>query len=103
MGIDADLAACRAAEQFVDRNAECFAFDIPQGHVDAAESAGQDGAAAVEGVAVYGLPVMHDLTRVFANEIVPDFLHGRRARLRSAFDDWLAQADDARVGMHLQE
>ena len=58
MRVDADAVARRAAEQFVDRDAERLALDVPQRHVDAAEGAGEDRAAAIEGVAVDRLPVV---------------------------------------------
>ena len=76
VGVDADPPPGRAAEQLVDRHAERLALDVPEGHVDAAQGAGQDRAAAVEGVAVDRLPVMDDLARVLADQVRLDLLDG---------------------------
>ena len=54
-------------------------------------------------MAVDGLPVMHHLARVFANQVGRDLLDGRGAGDGPAFENGLAQADDAGVGMHLEE
>ena len=80
MGVDADPVARRAAEQLVDGHAQGLALDVPEGHVDAAQGAGQDRAAAVEGVAVDRLPVVDDLARVLADEVGLDLLDRRRRR-----------------------
>ena len=104
VGVDADPVARRAAEQLVDRHAQRLALDVPQGHVDAAQGAGQDRPAAIEGVAVDGLPVMHHLARVLADQVRLDLLdRPSRTVMRPALDDRLAQADDAGVGVDLQE
>src|SRR4029077_21080571 len=60
-------------------------------------------AAAVEGVAIDRLPVMSDLAGVFADEVGLDLLDGRGDCFGPTFDDWLAEADDAGVGVDLQK
>ena len=103
MGVDAHPLPRRAAEQLVDRHAQRLALDVPQGHVDAAQGAGEHRAAAIEGVAVDRLPVMDHLARVFAHQVRLDFLDGGRDGRRPALDDRLAQPDDPGIGVHLQE
>ena len=101
--VDADAVARRSAEQFVNRHAQRLALDVPQRLIDAAERAGQDRAAAIERVAVDGLPVMHHAARIFADQVRLDLLDGFGAGERAAFGDGLAQADDAGVGVDLQK
>ncbi len=101
--IDADAFARRPAKQLVDRNAEGFAFDVPQRLIDAAEGTGQNRPAAIERVFVNRLPVMHHAARIFADEIRLDFLDSLRTGQRAAFGDGLAQSDNARIGVDLEE
>src|SRR5207249_1803256 len=75
----------------------------PQGDVDAAQGAGKDRTAPVEGVAVDRLPVMDDLPRVLADQVRLDLPDGRLHRLSTALDDGLAEADDVGVGVDLQK
>ena len=80
-----------------------LAFDVPESLFDTAQHAGEDRAAAVERVTINGLPVMHNIARVFANQIRCDLLHSRGARLRAAFEDRFAKADDSGVRVDFQE
>jgi hypothetical protein len=58
---------------------------------------------AVERVPIDRLPVVHDPASVLADEIRLDLLHRRRDGERPALGHRLAEADDALVGVHLQE
>ena len=70
---------------------------------DAAERAGEDRAAAVEGVPVHGLPVVHDARGVLADQVGLQLRDGRGDGQRAPFEDRLAQADEAFVGVDLEE
>ena len=61
------------------------------------------GPATVEGVPVDGLPVVHDRPRVLADQVGLDLLDRGGDGLGSPLDDRLAEADDAGVGVDLQE
>ncbi len=101
--IDADTPSRRSAEKFVDGHAEGLALDVPQGLVDAAQRTGKQWPAAVEGMAIDGLPVMSDVTRILADKIRLDLANGGDASSGAAFEDRLAQTDDASVGVDLEE
>ena len=103
VGVNANAIAGGAAEEFVNGNAEQFAFDVPEGLFDAAERAGEDGAAAIERVAIDGLPMVDNVARIFADQVGFDFGHGGGARFGAAFGDGFAQADDAFVGVNLEK
>ena len=103
VGVDAHPPPRGAAQKLVHRNAERLALDVPEGHVDAAQGAGEDRPAPVEGVTVDRLPVVDDLARVLADQVGLDLLDGRRDRERAPLDDRLAQADDPGIGVHLEE
>ena len=103
VSIDPNAVARGSAQQFVNGDAERLALDIPERLVDPAESAGEDRAAAIESMPVNGLPVFGDRARIFADQVRLDFLDGFGARQRAAFGDGFAQADDAGVGVDLQE
>src|SRR5262249_13988183 len=72
-------------------------------NVDAAQRTGEDGAAAVEGVAVDGLPVMHHLAWVFADQIWLDLLDGGGGGQRPAFGGGVRAGGKARGGVDLWE
>jgi hypothetical protein len=103
VGVDSHPVAGRAAQQLVDGDAERLPLDVPQGLVDAAQGRRQDGAAAVERVAVDRLPVVDDAARVLPDQRRRDLLDRGPDGQRAAFDDGLAEADDPRVGVHLEE
>src|SRR5262249_16041146 len=48
----------RPVQKFVNRHAQCLAFDVPQRHVDAAQGTSQDWTSPVKRVPVDRLPVM---------------------------------------------
>lgn len=54
-------------------------------------------------MAVYGLPVVDDFARVFADEVGFDFLDGRLDGERAAFEERFAESDDAGVGVYFKE
>jgi hypothetical protein len=97
------LVAHQAAQQFVDRRAQDLALDVPQRLVDAGDRAHQDRAAAVEAGAVHGLPQVVDAGRVLPDQVGLEFLDRGFDGARAAFDDGLAPADDAFVGVDFQE
>ena len=103
MLVHADAVAGGAAEEFVDRNAQGLAGQVPQGLLDAAQGAGEDRAAAVEGVPVHGLPVMHDPGRVLADQVGFELGDGLGAGQGAALGDGLAQPDQAFIGVDLEE
>ena len=103
VGVDPNLVAGTASEKFVHRNAERLALNVPKGLVDAAQGRGQNRTSAIEGVPVDGLPVVHHPAWVLADEIGFNFFHGLGAGLCPAFGDGFSQADNARVGVNLQE
>src|SRR5581483_6411275 len=59
--------------------------------------------AAIEGMAIDGLPVMHHLSWIFADEIRLNFLDGFGAGFGPSFEDRLAQSGEAGVGVDLQK
>ena len=69
-GIDADAVAHLAAEQFVHRHAQGFALDVPQRLVDAGQGTHVDAAAPIEAAAVEHRPVVFDVARVLADQVV---------------------------------
>src|SRR5215510_4765491 len=103
MRVDADALARGAAQEFVNRDAEQFALDVPERLVNPGERARQNGPAAIEGVAIDRLPVMHNGARVFADQVRFHLLDRRGAGQRAAFGDRLAQAHDSGVGVNFQE
>jgi hypothetical protein len=103
VGVDAHLVARGAAEQLVDGHAEQLALDVPEGLLDAAQHAREDGSAAVERVPVNRLPVVHHVPRILADEVGLHLGDGRCAGLGAALENGVAGADDAGVGVHLEE
>ena len=79
MRVNADAIPRRPAEEFVDRHSERLPLDVPEGLIDAAQDAGEDRAAAIEGVAVDCLPMVRDGARVFADQVRLDFFDGSGA------------------------
>ncbi len=75
VGVDPDPVAGGAAHQLVHRDPEGLALDVPEGLVDPAQGAGEDGAAPVERVAVDGLPVVHHLAGILPDQVGGDLLH----------------------------
>src|SRR5262245_15383324 len=90
VGIYADAVARRSSKHFIDWDPEGFALDVPQRLFDPTEHARQDWPAAIKGVAIDRLPVMHDRPWVLADEIGRHLLHGRRTGLRPPLRDWFA-------------
>src|SRR5207248_8660550 len=77
--------------------------DVPHRLLDAAEGAGQDRAAAVEGMPVDRLPVVLDPARILPDQVFLDFLDSGLDRARPPLHHGLAVADQVAVGVHLQE
>ncbi len=101
--VNANTVAGGAAQQFIDGHAERLAFDVPKRLIDAAESAGENGAAAIKSVPVNGLPMFSNRARVFADKIWLDLLHCFRAGEGAAFGDGFAQAGNPGVGVDLEK
>jgi hypothetical protein len=87
----------------MDRLAERLALDVPQRLVDARDGAHVDGATAIEAAAIHDGPVVLDQEGILADQVVCQFVDGGLDGQRTAFDDRLAPADDALVGLDLQE
>ena len=103
MRVDSHPVTRWPAEQFVNRHAQRFALDVPQGLIDAAQRAGQDRAATIERMPINSLPVVHYAPRIFADQIRLYLFDGFGARERTALGDGLAQAHDACVGVDSQK
>ena len=69
-----DGVAYLAAEEFVDGHAGALAFDVPKGHVHAAENVVVDGAIAPVGAEMAALPEVFDLLGVLADEVRGEML-----------------------------
>ena len=79
-----------SAQQLVYRCIVVFAFNIPQRLIDARNGTHQYGSAAIEGPAIHGLPMFFDLQRVFADQVVRQFVHGRSYSVCPALKHWFA-------------
>jgi hypothetical protein len=103
MGIDANPMASRTAQQFVHGDAKQFALDVPQGHIDSADRAGQYGAATIESVTVHGLPVMGHGAGVLADQVSFQLLDSRCTSQRPPLDNRFAQPGDSCIGVNFQK
>src|ERR1044071_6649256 len=103
MSVKTDAIARGSAEQFVNRHAKKFSFDFSQRLLDAAQRAREQRTAAIERVAINRLPVMHDVARIFADEIRSNLFDGRGASFRAAFQHGFAQTDDSRIGVDFEK
>ena len=103
MRVDADAIARRTTEQFIHGHTHELTFDVPERLFDAAQRAGEDRTAAIERVTIDRLPVMHDVARIFADEIRRDLRNRFGASLGAPFGNRFAPADDAFVGVDLEE
>ena len=109
--IDADAFAARAAKQTVYRYAVKLAGDVPERHVDRRDDVQRrTTTAVVVGAVEHQLPHPVDLQGVLADDQLADAT-GDRVRRRHLHDRprdvrrrvRLADADDALVGVHLDE
>ncbi len=103
VGVNSHAVPRRSAKELVDRDSQCLALDVPQGHIYSRERRGQHRATSVEGVPINRLPVELHSPRVFPDQVGFHLADGFRGRLTSRLDNWLAQANDPRVGMDLEE
>ena len=71
--------------------------------LDPAQRAGQQRTAAIESVAVNGLPVMGDAPGVLTDQVGFELRDGLGAGLGPALKDRLAESDEPGVGMHLEK
>src|SRR5439155_5848036 len=67
-GITLYMAARESAKQVIDRHAQCFALDIPQGQVDRSQGIELLAPCRVKIAAEHRLPQMVDAHRVFADD-----------------------------------
>src|SRR5690606_9285141 len=76
VGVDADAVAELAAQELVDRHAQGFAFQIPQGDLDPGEGGDQgSGEAAIEDVApAQVLEDRVDLEGIAADKLAPQLV-----------------------------
>ena len=97
MSIQSCLVAHLAAEQFVDRDVEGFALDVPQRDVDRGNGAGDRAAGEVVG-AQHHVPMVLDREGIAADQILAVFHDGRGGGFELPPGAGLADAGDARVG-----
>src|SRR3954454_10257581 len=74
VSVYSNAVARRSAQQLVHWHAEGLALDVPQGLVNAAEGAGENRPAPIEGVPVNRLPMFSDWPRIFAHQVRLNFL-----------------------------
>ncbi len=103
MGIDSHSIARGAPQQLIDGHSQGLALDVPQRLLDATQGAGKDWATPVEGVSIEGLPVVDHVARVLADQVRSHFGNGGGTGFGTAFGDGLSQADDALIGVNLEE
>ena len=103
LAVALDAVARGPAQKVIDRHPQRLALDVPHRDVDRAQRRREDDVAAIERVPVDRLPVMCRPARVLADQVGLDLLdrghHGGDAALYRA----LADADDTRIGVHLDE
>ena len=92
-GITLDVVARESAQQFVNRDPERLALDVPQRQVQRAESVELFASRRVKISAEHGLPKMVDPRRILADQHTGALLHRIPA---AAFAD----PGDAGVGFH---
>src|ERR1700722_20801793 len=98
MAIEPGLSPYLATKQFVDRNVEELALDVPQRDVDRRHRAGDRAAGEVIG-AQHHVPVMLDREWVFAYEVVAILGDRGGGGFQLAPGARLAQSDDAGIGV----
>ena len=106
MHVEAHPIARGASEQAVDRQAGCFALDVPQGHIDGADGRHRIRAPSEQTAAEHVLPVQFDLQGVLAHEILGEIVDGSQcgeglAAGRAAGGVQLADAHDPLIRVHL--
>ncbi len=101
-GIDPHLVPDAAAQQLVHRHAEGLALDVPQGDVHRRDGGHDDRTPEILG-AVEILADVLNTEGVLADEIGLEFFNGGRRGAEEAPVARLAQADDAGVGVDLDE
>ena len=100
--IDSDAVAGGSSQQLVDRDAVDLSLDVPERLIDPTQDRRLDGAPAVEGAAMDGLPVVHDPAGILAHQIVTDLQSPGGAGLRVVLEH-LAPTHDTGVGGDLDE
>ena len=90
-------------QQLIDGHSQGLTLDVPQRLLDATQGAGKDWATPVEGVSIEGLPVVDYVARVLADQVRSHFGNGGGTGFGTAFSDGLSQADDAVIGVNLEE
>ena len=102
--VHADAVAHGAAEQFVDRDAERLAQDVPAGLLDAGDRAHADHAQSPEGLPVELLIEVLDAGRVLADQHGLEILDGADDGARFPFERRFAPAGEAvLIGFHFDE
>ncbi len=99
-GVDANLFADRATQEFVDRDSARLSGYVPERLVDAGDGARENGAAVVVAYRGQGLPDPLDCERILTHELVPKFADGRFHRADARLGSGLAPADDALVSLN---
>ncbi len=102
-GVDTNAITALSAKQLVDRYAESLALDVPQRLIDAGERTHVQAAATIEAGAIHHCPMVFDLMRVLADQIICQFIDLRRDGGGTALQYRLAPAGNALIGVDFQE
>ncbi len=104
MGVEPRLVSDRAAEQLIDGHTQALALDVPERDVDRGDGAGNGGAREVMR-ALHHVPVVLDVARGLADEVLAEFSDGGGARLDMPPGTGFADAGNAdiRLDAHEQE
>ena len=101
--VDLESVAAGAAQQFIDRNPERLALDVPESLIDAGDGAHDLRAAAVEAAPVHHLPDVLNAGGVLAGDQPAELLHAGAHRIGTPLDNRLSPAGNSFVGVDLQE
>src|SRR5690606_2527425 len=85
------------------RHIEEFSFNVPKCMVYPTKCTGQYGTSAVKRVSVDCLPVMHNVSWIFPNQVRLNFLDCRLNGKRPSLQQRFAEADDPNICMDFQE
>ena len=97
-GIHPHFVAYRPAEELVDWDAQCLAFNVPEGLLDSRYRGHFDGPAAVKATSVEDLEEVFDITGIVSDDEVAHFFDARGDGCGFAFDDGFAPTRVAAFG-----
>ena len=101
--VQPDLVAREASEQLVDRNAQLFALEVPERHVDPGEGRAGSDPAPVEAAAVTHLPDVFDPVCILPDQVRLEVLEQAVRSLRRKMIGRLAVAYQAILGFDRDE